>query len=462
MSNIDKKTKDATKNVDKFGGAMFSFGLSALFTGMAIKRLADTMLKSMVKTFVAVRGEGDFFNNKLLEMQASFEFLKFAIFDAFAQSDLFIPMVNAIVTIVNFVSKFIAKRPALAVFIVTFTLMAIAAGLLLMIVGQLTLASIGLAAVMGSTVGVGAAMGIIIGMTILLATVTGILVTLWTSDMSTASKVFLSISTILLGIAAALILLGKVSVATFFAFMLNPVTLLIIALSAAVLAIFNLQDAMGGLGAFSKTVIGGLIKGFIAVGNVINNQLINPLLNLVQIAIKAAEAVGAKGIAGGLRKIEFNLIKTSGAFDSMTNSALRAVDKAFAGAEVRERAPGIDNPLTFLKTAFLGADAAIPKAPDTSSLDAFSEDIALQTENIAMQTEKLDNISGGSSLADIALLQEEANDLQKAMLEQNKVTEGLNTNITVNGLFDESGMEQFLIKFFRDNKDRFIGSTSGG
>lgn len=144
LKKIDKSAKSATKETNDLKNAMLGFGLTALFSGMAIKMTAQRILTSLTTAFTAARDEGDFFNQKLLELQASFEFLKFAIFDTFAQSDIFVPLIDKMVSLINFVSMFIAKHPAIANFIVLFSGFAIAVGGVLMVIGQLALGLVGI------------------------------------------------------------------------------------------------------------------------------------------------------------------------------------------------------------------------------------------------------------------------------------------------------------------------------
>jgi hypothetical protein len=144
LTAAEKQAQKAAETYKKLGKVLMSAGLSALFTGMAIKNLAQKILTSLVTAFVAARSEGDFLVNKLLSISAAFEFLKFAIFDAFANTDMFIGVVDFLVNFLNWISSIIAKHPALAAFIVLFTGIAIAGGALLMVLGQTGLALLGL------------------------------------------------------------------------------------------------------------------------------------------------------------------------------------------------------------------------------------------------------------------------------------------------------------------------------
>ncbi len=125
---------------------MLGFGLSMLFTGMALKRLGDAILKSLIKTYLTATDEQNKFAQQLLGVQASFEFLKFSIVDALSQSDLVIGFINGLIQLINRISEFISKHPKVALFIGTFAALAIAIGGPLMVIGQVTLGILGLIA----------------------------------------------------------------------------------------------------------------------------------------------------------------------------------------------------------------------------------------------------------------------------------------------------------------------------
>lgn len=138
-----KKTSSGMRDLRR---NMLGFGLSMLFTGMAIKRLGDNILKSLVKTYMTATDEQSKFNRQLMGVQASFEFLKFSIMDALGQSDLVIGFIDGIIQLTNRISAFISTHPKVALLIGLFTGIAVVGGGLLMVIGQTTLAIIGLIA----------------------------------------------------------------------------------------------------------------------------------------------------------------------------------------------------------------------------------------------------------------------------------------------------------------------------
>ena len=143
---IAETTKKMSVGMRQLRTNMLGFGLSMLFTGMAIKRLGDAIIKSLVKTYLTATDEQNKFAQQLLGVQASFEFLKFSIVDALSQSDLVIGFIDGLISMINWISLFISKHPGVAKFIGIFAALAVAIGGPLMVIGQTTLAIIGLIA----------------------------------------------------------------------------------------------------------------------------------------------------------------------------------------------------------------------------------------------------------------------------------------------------------------------------
>lgn len=147
MDKLNDKAKQvAQQGIRKLRTNMLGFGLSALFTGMAIKRLGDAIIKSLVKTYLMATDEQSKFNQQLIAVQASFEFLKFSIVDALSQSDLVIGFIEGLIQLTNRISEFVSKHPLVAKLIGLFSVTAIVGGGLLMVIGQTTLGILGLIA----------------------------------------------------------------------------------------------------------------------------------------------------------------------------------------------------------------------------------------------------------------------------------------------------------------------------
>lgn len=141
-TGADKATKSTEgffKRLQSLQNAILGVGFGLLFIGMAIKAFATKVMTGLVTAFTTARDEGDFLANKVMGVSAAFEFLKFAIFDAFANSDLFLPIIDGIINMTNMLSQFIAKHPQLAAFIVIFTGIAVVVGSIMMFFGQIAL-----------------------------------------------------------------------------------------------------------------------------------------------------------------------------------------------------------------------------------------------------------------------------------------------------------------------------------
>jgi len=144
---IDQTEKKIKKSFADINASMLQFGFSALFGGMALKRLGTSILKSLVNTYNKATDSQNIFFQKLQGVNAAFEFLKFSIFDALSQSGLVIALIDGFIGLINFVSEFVNKHPLVAKLFVAFAIGAIILGTLLTVLGQLALAIIGFAAI---------------------------------------------------------------------------------------------------------------------------------------------------------------------------------------------------------------------------------------------------------------------------------------------------------------------------
>lgn len=147
---IDVKIEgtDKVKNFDKvlrnMKANMLGFGLSMLFTGMAIKRFADTALRALGNTFMTLADEQNAGLKNVMALQAAFQFLKFTIFDTFANSEMFTNLTVKLVDMANAVSEFIQKNPGISKAIGLFLTLSAILGTIMMVIGQTVLATIGL------------------------------------------------------------------------------------------------------------------------------------------------------------------------------------------------------------------------------------------------------------------------------------------------------------------------------
>jgi hypothetical protein len=135
--------KENTTSTKAFTSAMLGMGLSFLFTGMAIKRFAQGLLKNVFNAYAQVMGEGSRFAEQTNALKAAFGFLKFSIVDALANSELFASMIAGVVSLVNWISQFVAKHPLIAQIFLIFLALLLVFGALAMVFGQTVLGILG-------------------------------------------------------------------------------------------------------------------------------------------------------------------------------------------------------------------------------------------------------------------------------------------------------------------------------
>jgi len=136
INHMNNEASGASREVR---GNMLSMGMSFLFGGMALQRFAGNMLKSLMNTYNTIMGEGTKFNEQTNKLKGAFEFLKFSIFDALGQSELFENLVNWLVNAANAFSEFVQNHPILGKIIIGFLVLAYVIGTLLMQFGQFIL-----------------------------------------------------------------------------------------------------------------------------------------------------------------------------------------------------------------------------------------------------------------------------------------------------------------------------------
>jgi len=262
------------KNTKEAQGAMFGFGLSVLFGGMAIKNFSQKVLTSLVTSFTTARDEGDFLANKVLGVSAAFEFLKFSIFDAFANTDVFLFVIEAMINMTNAISLFISKHPGIAVFTVALLSMGVVLGSIAMVLGQMALIAIGF----------GVSMATVLGIFIGFAVVIGLLAAIWTSDLNPGLKAGLTFFVL---IAAAAKLLG----ASIFAVFANPIVL---AIAAVVIGLFAMSGAVGGIGNAFLAVGVFILRVLASIADGIYNVVIialNELIKVINRVIRASNTL---------------------------------------------------------------------------------------------------------------------------------------------------------------------------
>jgi len=97
-----EEMQNMLNGVQKLQAAFLTLGFGFLFTGLAIKRFAETALRSIFNTFVTVVDGSDESLQNILALQAAFEFLKFSIAEALLQSELFQFLIDIAIQVIDF------------------------------------------------------------------------------------------------------------------------------------------------------------------------------------------------------------------------------------------------------------------------------------------------------------------------------------------------------------------------
>jgi len=124
-----------------------SFGL--MFLGRRLTSFADTAIKAITNAYTSAVDESNMFLKEVIGLQASFEFLKFSIFDALTQSELFIPLIDGVISMINAFAKFISQHPRVAEIVAVMVGWGAAGGTLLTALGMIKIAVRGLGGAFG-------------------------------------------------------------------------------------------------------------------------------------------------------------------------------------------------------------------------------------------------------------------------------------------------------------------------
>ena len=155
---VDRDLKKFDNTIRNVQAGLLSAGLAALFTGLALERVAFTALRAILKAYTDIVDANDAFNLRLLELRAGFEFLKFSIAEALSQSELFNILLDFLFLIIDKLNELSPAAKANIGLAIIFTFLF---GKALAILGQILLGVIplvgfftrGLAALTASPVG---------------------------------------------------------------------------------------------------------------------------------------------------------------------------------------------------------------------------------------------------------------------------------------------------------------------
>jgi hypothetical protein len=273
LQQTQKQIQALADEARAFQNKMLGVGLSFLFTGMAIKRMADEAMRSLFTTMQLASGETSEFNVLTNQLRANWEFFKFTLMDALMQSGLFAGFIGFLISVVTWFNEL---SPTMKVALVTGIILLIVLGGAMMIAGQTMLFLIGLSQLFGVQAALSFAK--VIGIVLVLAAVIFMLWALWNTDGNKAVKTLTTIGLVLIGIGLIVMMLGGVFVGG-----------LMLAIGLTILAAIAFKEELGMGFAY-------LMKGAVELGRVIVQTLISPLTALVLLYNSIAPLLGRKKV----------------------------------------------------------------------------------------------------------------------------------------------------------------------
>ena len=270
-----KKIEQSTKKINR---QMLGLGLSLLFTGMALKRFAEGVTKALINTFVQLTDSTNQGFQAIQQVNAAFTFMKFAIFDALSQSQLFFIIVDALIAMTEGIANLVSKQPALSVFIGTFLAIGIVLGSVVMVMGQLLLLSVGL----------NISFGILLLILVIISVGLALLAVIWTSKFSLFTKLVLTLI-VVMGVVLLIMALLGIAISLPWIIGIIAVGILVAAFIALVQKVGGVKNAFKALGIF-------LLAIFALVGDIIIEAILLPLrgiIALINLIIRAGKRVGA-------------------------------------------------------------------------------------------------------------------------------------------------------------------------
>lgn len=172
--NANNKAKASFKALEN---VLLSVGLAFLFTGMMVKAFFENLLKSIWATWRAIIDVHDEFFQKTQQLTAAWEFFKFSLMDALGQSTLFLALIDAAISLINWFGQLSpAAKEAMMILLIggllASTAMMLIGAALLFLLGPLALLKV---------IG-GASFGTLATGLIIVFAATAALIALWTSE----------------------------------------------------------------------------------------------------------------------------------------------------------------------------------------------------------------------------------------------------------------------------------------
>ena len=133
MKLTNKRIMDMRASTRKFNMSM----LSLMFASMALSRAIGGFLRSAIKSYNKATGENSEFRKATSRLTAAWEFFKYSLVDALAQSEMFKNLVGFVVNLINKLNKIPQQTKAVIALGIGFLFVAT---MILMVVGQAGLA----------------------------------------------------------------------------------------------------------------------------------------------------------------------------------------------------------------------------------------------------------------------------------------------------------------------------------
>jgi hypothetical protein len=141
MKKMGARFTDVDNIVKQTGGSFLSMNaqigilMGTLFGGMTLQRWGNSILRFVLPPMEQLQGYTSEGTRGVMAMRASFEFLKFSMFETFTQTPLFRSFVELIIQAVNWLSELVSKHPTLTAIAATFGALLATVGTLLMLFG---------------------------------------------------------------------------------------------------------------------------------------------------------------------------------------------------------------------------------------------------------------------------------------------------------------------------------------
>ena len=146
MGKLNSQQEQLNQRANRFIG----LGFTMLFGFMALRRVASSFLKESFNAFKIAGAETEVFNIKTNELAASWEFFKFSLISALSQSPLFLLLIDALISLIDWFGQ-LSDSSRLALLAVVIGAFALSSAM--MFLGTILLGAVGIATALGVSFG---------------------------------------------------------------------------------------------------------------------------------------------------------------------------------------------------------------------------------------------------------------------------------------------------------------------